>query len=751
MFSQRGASIWRCVAAMMVFTIGIFVGLPAATAAAAAAAGSGGVAPPRMYGYAAGPAQHGGTAAHRSHYVPATATRTHLRAPGHRAPVPDLAPPAMAIRQLVRTGEVRVRRGHVVTHEGTRDALTPGAKAAAATVADNASYSVASTYTTVPMSNQTGQVEVTLTNTGTGTWSGGYGLDALVYSASDTTGTGMPLTTGQDVVFETTVAQGQSVTVLSLTPSESPGSYTICWDMETSSHTYFSADGGSTYCTAYTVEQYPAQVNEQAPLPGTSVDTQTPQLSASATVPGGYPARPSFWFAFEVLTSGSNGTWTVDQSSGWVAANGNTWTVPKALSWGATYYWEATVSDASTPPSLTSTSITWTTPISFVVGDAQPAVGGRLGNMDPADDGSPVMTSDLGAGSYDGSGSAVDPQTANVTQQVTDASTATAGPALSVVRTYNSLDPRTSQAFGAGWSSLADMSLAPDPDGTGALILTLADGQQARFAKNASGGYAPPQDMYAVLTALSGGGFSVTDQTDTTYSFAQASGSSWLISGIADDEGQTETFSYSSGELTTITNNVSGRALHFTWSTPSGATYPHVATVSTDPVTAGQPATALTWTYGYSGDLLTSVCPPGTTTACTKYGYSTNGSHAPTAVLNADPADYYRLDDPAGTTAAANQIPVNDLTTLNPPATEMNTTLGVSGPIAGVTATGFNGTSSYIPMDGAWCTTASQTSSCIPVTGANRIVTPATTSLGFSVWFNTSKASEALLGLTATL
>ena len=60
------------------------------------------------------------------------------------------------------------------------------------------------------------------------------------------------------------------------------------------------------------------------------------------------------------------------------------------------------------------------------------------------------------------------------------------------MRTYNSLDPRTSQAFGAGWSSL-DMSLAPDPDGTGALILTMADGRQVRFAKNASGGYAPPQ------------------------------------------------------------------------------------------------------------------------------------------------------------------------------------------------------------------------------------------------------------------
>lgn len=176
--------------------------------------------------------------------------------------------------------------------------------------------------------------------------------------------------------------------------------------------------------------------------------------------------------------------------AGWVAGNGSTWTVPKPLTWGATYSWQVAVSDASLPPSLTSTSATWTTPTSFVVGNAQSAVRNRLGNVDQADDGNPVMTSNLGASGYSGSGKTVDPKTANVTQQATDASVATAGPSLSIARTYNSLDPRTSQAFGAGWSSPEDMSMVPDPDGTGALILTLADGQQVRFAKNASYVYA---------------------------------------------------------------------------------------------------------------------------------------------------------------------------------------------------------------------------------------------------------------------
>jgi len=736
---------------MTAFVIGITLCAP--TAVATTAIQNRTVPPPKMYGYAAGPAQQNGTAAGRSHYVPASATRTDLRAPGHSAPRPDLAPPAMATGKLVPTGEARTASGHVVTHAGTGGGTTQGTvqAAAAATLADNASYSVAATYDTVPMANQTGRVAVTLTNTGTATWSGGYGLGANVYPASDTTGTGTPLTTGQDVTFQSTVAPGQSVTVESVTPNENPGTYEICWDMETPSGVYFSAGGGSTYCAAYPVQQYAAQVNEQSPLPGTSEDTQTPQLSASATVPGGYPVSPEIWFAFELLIPGvTSGTYTVVQSSGWVANNGNTWSVPKPLTWGSTYYWQVAVSDASTPPSLSSTSLTWTTPISFVVGDAQPSVWHQFGPVAQADDGNPVMTSDLGASTYTGSGKTVDPKTANVTQQATDASVATAGPSLSIERTYNSLDPRTSQAFGAGWSSAEDMSLVPDPDGTGALIMTLADGQQVRFAKNASGGYAPPQDMYAIVTAVSGGGFSVTDQTDTTYYFTQPSGTSWLLSKIADDEGGGEVFGYTSGELTTITNNVSGRALHLTWSTPSSAAYSHVATVSTDPVTAGQASTALTWTYTYSGDLLKTVCPPGTTTACTQYTYVTNGSHAPTAVLNANPTAYYRLDDPSGTTAATNEVPVNDLTTVNPPAAEINTTLGAAGPGSGATATGFNGTSSYIPMDGAWCT-APATSSCIPVTGSNRIVTSSTTSLGFSVWFNTSTASGVLLGLTSIL
>jgi RHS repeat-associated protein len=724
----------------------------------AASAVSGGELPAiKLFSYARGPAQHHGTAAGKAHYVPASATRAKpalAGVRGHRAPKPHLAPSPIGTPALAHTRSARRGAGHeIVGHKIARPVVRttrPGAGGRGGTNSpavagpDNATYSVKSTFDTVPMADQSGRIAVTLTNTGTSTWSTDYALVALVFPASNTTGTGTPLTTGPAVTLGGSIAPSGTTTVESVTPPENPGSYTICYDMVNAAGTYFSAEGGAEFCGSYTIQQFAPVINEQEPLPGTDVDSQNPPLTVSATVPGGFPANPTFSFAFEILNGSNPSTATVLQSSGWVAGNSSSWTPTTALTWGTTYYWRVTVSDAATLPTVTGSGITWTTPISFVVGNAQAGVSATLGNSYLASDGNPIMTSNLGGANYQGSGKTVDPKTGNVSQQVTDASVATTGPELSIVRTYNSLDPRTSQAFGAGWSSMLDMSLVPDSDGTGALILTMADGQQIRFAKNSAGGYAAPQDMYAVVTAISGGGFSVTDQTGTTYAFTQASGTSWLLSKITDNTGKTLTLTYSAGVLTTITSTTSGRALHLTWSTPTGATAPHVATVATDPATAGQPSTALTWTYGYSGDLLTSVCPPGTTTACTAYGYNTSASHAATSVRNADPTSYYRLNDPASATAAANQVPVDDLTTMDPPATEMNTTPGVPGPVSGVTATSFNGTSSWIPLDGTWCT-SNLASSCIELdSDTGRVVT--SSSEAFSVWFKTTSASGILLG-----
>jgi hypothetical protein len=751
----------RAIALITVIAFWLGAGGPVAQALPVASVA--GLPSVKMFGYAKGPAQPMGSAAGLGHYVSASATAASAAADakvkGHAAPAANLAPPAMGTRVQVSVGSMSrvsgslIANHQVVSAQSASPSPSPSGTATTSLVradvtsgTDNATYSVAASYDTVPMADQTGRIAVTLSNTGASTWGTGYALGTEVFPSGDTTGTGTPVTTGVNVPVPGTVAPDGTTTIESVTPVENPGSYEICWDMVNAAGTYFSAEGGDEYCAPYTIQQYTPAINEQEPLPGTDVDSQKPELAASAVIPGGYPANPSFSYAFEIINGPVLKNATVEQSSGWITGNSNTWSPTTALTWGNTYYWVATVTDVTSPTASQLNSATWTTPISFIVGNAQPNVSSRLGGAYQADDGNPVMTSNLGGTDYSGSGKTVDPKSGNVSMQATDASVATAGPALSIVRTYNSLDPRTSQAFGAGWSSIVDMSLVPDTDGSGALILTLADGQQVRFAKNASGGYAPPEGYYAVIAALTGGGFSITDQTGSTYDFDQASGTSWLISQITDEMGMSETFTYSGTTLATITSNVSGRALHFTWSTPSGATYPHVASVSTDPATAGQAGTALTWTYGYAGDQLSSMCSPVSTTQCTTYNYITNGSHAATSVLNANPTSYYRLDDPAGSTAAANQIPVNDLSTVNPPATEMNTTQGVAGPIAGVTATSFNGKSSWIPLDGAWCTTPGSANSCNMNAGATgRVVGSAITSEAFSLWFKTSTAGGTLL------
>ena len=74
----------------------------------------------------------------------------------------------------------------------------------------------------------------------------------------------------------------------------------------------------------------------------------------------------------------------------------------------------------------------------------------------------------------------------------------------------------------------------------------------------------------------------------------------------------------------------------------------------------------------------------------------------------------------------------------------------MAGPVTGVTATGFNGSSSWIPLDGAWCSTPGTASSCFLIPDSGRVVTTAP-SLALSIWFKTTGTSGVLLGATGTL
>ena len=259
--------------------------------------------------------------------------------------------------------------------------------------------------------------------------------------------------------------------------------------------------------------------------------------------------------------------------------------------------------------------------------------------------------------------------------------------------------------------------------------ITYPDGSEVGFGDN-NGTFTPPLGRFATLTALPNhGGYTLTDKTDTTYTFSQATTSGvFAISSITDYQGNKETFSYTAGQLATVTAGVSGRALHFTWSTPTGAQSAHVASVSTDPATAGQPSTALTWNYSYTGDQLTSVCPPTSPASCTSYAY-TSGSHFPTAILDSGPVAYWRLGEASGGTAVDSVLPNEGVYN----GTYSGVTLGQPGPLPGSSATSaqFNGTSSYVQLPASLAGNAS------PLTGSN---------LSIGLWFKTTAAGGVLFG-----
>ncbi|WP_330186416.1 LamG-like jellyroll fold domain-containing protein [Dactylosporangium sp. AC04546] len=417
----------------------------------------------------------------------------------------------------------------------------------------------------------------------------------------------------------------------------------------------------------YTAGMSP-QVDQQFPPHGYAVPSLTPELLVAAHDPDAFPKALTYDFA----VYDKNGTKLVE--SGWISSR--SWIVPAGtLAWGQAYSWTVIANDGYST-SVSQTVNAFSTPVP-----------------------QPLITSGLAQNG----GQGFEPSVANYTTSATDASVETIGPSLAVTRSYNSQDPRVGFAFGAGWSSVADMKAIEQRDNDGTLrmvMVTYPGGQDVVFGRNPDGTFAPPMGRFATFSAVSGG-YRLVDKDGTTYVFAAATGTAgqFGLSSIADAQGRTETFGYDgSGRLTTMTA-ASGRALRLTWSTPAGATAPHVASVSTD----GDAATAQTWQYGYSGDLLTKVCPPTSATACTTYTYGT-GSLYPTTVMNADPRSYWRLAEAAGDQAAS--------AVLDNYGTDVATYHGVArgpgGPLPGSAAgaASFDGATSYVELPAQLVSTA---------------------------------------------
>ncbi|WP_251067262.1 LamG-like jellyroll fold domain-containing protein [Streptomyces sp. ISL-36] len=438
------------------------------------------------------------------------------------------------------------------------------------------------------------------------------------------------------------------------------------------------------------------QVNAQYPSENFQANTLQPELLVYASDADKGPSALSY--TFEVYDAASTSTTPVVASGAVTKPN---WKIPAGkLKWSKNYVWYVGVSD----------------------GAEEVVDSSRFTTAVPQ----PPVTSGL---SMNTDGHEFDPSDGNYTTEDTDADVEVVGPSLEIDRSYNSLDPRIDGAFGAGWSTIADMKATEVKDGAGtvtSVVITYPGGEQVAFGRNTDGTFVPPLGRYARLAPAVSPvvGYLLTDKDFTEYGLTQATAKAgtYAIKTIKDFAGRTESFTYDTNKrLTKITNETSKRSLTLAWSQPTGATTWHVQTVATDPSTVGDAATAQTWQYGYTGDQLTKVCPPADWTKCTTYTYAT-GNHYRTTVLDADPFAYWRLGETSGTVAAdaidANQGQYN--------GTFKNVTLGSASVLAGSTqkTATFNGTTSYVEMPSAPGATPSYTS--------------------VSLWFKTTTAGGVL-------
>jgi RHS repeat-associated protein len=546
---------------------------------------------------------------------------------------------------------------------------------------DGAAYDLASSQPVEQVSpTQGGELAIKVTNTGSVTWTptNGYELSYEAYNAKGQLVANAPVFTP----MPSTVAPGASVVVHAKVNELSVGSYAIDFDMydtASSPPVSFLSQGIAPFAVGLYVPQPPPVVTGVYPPTGYVSPTDTPELSTTAFS----TTNSSITYQFQLTCDPLPGSFCPVASVPSGKLTTPYWTTP-ALAWNEPYTWTVTATTNGASTTIGPISITPEVP-------------------------QPAMTSNLGGSS----GQAFDPQSGDFTTSATDAAVAVAGPPLEISRTYNSLDPRASGAFGAGWSSVLDTAVIPDNDGSGSVVVALPDGQQMRFGET-SGSYVAPAGSPDVLAHNSGGTWTLVDSSGNQYEFT--SGGS--LEQITDAEGLTQTFTANSaGEVTTITDTASGRTLTLTWSTPSRAAYPHVASVTTDPAASGQAGE--TWDYSYTGDDLTGVCGPAG--GCTSYSYGT-GSDYRSAVLDSGPRSYWQLGDAPGSASAADEVDANLGTT---DGTYSNVTLGAAGPLAGSTETAasFNGTSSYVSLPanliadqndvsvGVWFKAASSTAS----------------------------------------
>ncbi|WP_345033016.1 polymorphic toxin-type HINT domain-containing protein [Kutzneria kofuensis] len=515
----------------------------------------------------------------------------------------------------------------------------------------NADYNITQPVPDPPVTRtQSGKIKITVTNRGASTWTqSGYALGYRVYAVG-----GGLVAMNEAAQLPGDVGRGQSVNLDATIQALNPGDYYLDFSMFQRGGPYFTDEQIPPARLVLRVRNIPPVISAQYPPNGYSSPTLIPQLWAHGVKIDAAPGS-SLQYRFEVCERDSANNPVNCFDSGHISSD--TWTVPAGkLVWSKTYLWRVFAFDGTDEsPTLPESTLFESVP-------------------------QPEITSHLGNAPYSTDSNDFDPQVGNFYRSAVDASLALGGPSISVARTYNSLDPRRGLAFGEGWATQYDMSVVPDADGSGNVVVTYPDGQQVRFGRNPDGSFAAPEGRYALLTHPNDQIWDLVDKAGSKYEF-----NGGHLTSITDSRGQAVVLDYTNGRLSFVHQPAllgrTAQGISFAW------TGSHVTSVTTSP--GG--GTSLTWRYSYDGDKLTKVCDP--LGGCTTYGYEP-GTHYRSAVLDTKPDSYWRLGESAGPDATS-QVGIN---LGSDKAKYKDVTLGSAGPTAASSAATFNGTSSAVTL-----------------------------------------------------
>lgn len=170
----------------------------------------------------------------------------------------------------------------------------------------------------------------------------------------------------------------------------------------------------------------------------------------------------------------------------------------------------------------------------------------------------------------------------NYSKQVTDMSVNSPGFNVSIARSYNSKDTRSSSSMGRGWTFGFEGSLKDDTTNTQLKIATMPDGKSMIFVKNADGTYTA-NDSRSTLVKQADNTHVLTTKDQYTYGFDVSGNLIWM----KDRNQNAVTITFNSGKISTITDSVQRN-----------------------------------FTIGYTGTLITSVTDP--TGRKVTYGYDAN-------------------------------------------------------------------------------------------------------------------------------